>query len=148
MKKVLITGSSGYIGSHLTHMLNDKYIVYGLDIVDPKIQPYEFLKLNINDKLNLDTYFDAVIHLAALVKVSESEKIPLEYYNTNINGTVNVLNNIRTHNFIFASTGAAEYCESAYAVSKRAAEDIVKHLNNTKNTHTVCQNIGKHVNNT
>lgn len=133
MKKVLITGSSGYIGSHLTHMLSEKYIVYGLDIVEPKVNPHIFYKYNINNHFTLDNHFDAVIHLAALVNVGESEKIPLEYYNTNLNGTINVLNTVSTDNFIFASTGAAEFCESAYAVSKRAAEDVVRFFNQNRN---------------
>jgi len=39
---------------------------------------------------------------------------------------MNVLNKIKTKNFIFASTGAAENCTSAYGLSKRAAEDVVR----------------------
>jgi UDP-glucose 4-epimerase len=45
---------------------------------------------------------------------------------TNLTGTLNVLNGIKTKNFIFASTGAAEYCQSAYGTSKKAAEDCVR----------------------
>jgi UDP-glucose 4-epimerase len=75
---------------------------------------------------NIDEEFDTVIHLAALVNVGESEVKPIQYYITNLNGTMNVLNKIKTKNFIFASTGAAQDCESAYGISKRAAEDVVK----------------------
>jgi UDP-glucose 4-epimerase len=39
---------------------------------------------------------------------------------------MNVLNKVPTKNFIFASTGAAALCESAYGISKRAAEDCVE----------------------
>jgi UDP-glucose 4-epimerase len=39
---------------------------------------------------------------------------------------MNVVNKIKTKNFIFASTGAAVSCESAYGISKRAAEDVVR----------------------
>ena len=35
MKKVLVTGSSGYIGSHLCKMLAGRYEIHGLDVVDP-----------------------------------------------------------------------------------------------------------------
>lgn len=126
MKKILITGSSGYIGSHLCKLLETDYEVHGLDIHEPQHPVKKFYQLDINRSLTIEDEYDAVIHLAALVNVSESERIPIQYYITNLNGTMNVINKIKTKNFIFASTGAAELCESAYGISKRAAEDVVK----------------------
>lgn len=126
MKKVLITGNSGYIGSHLCKMLEKDYEVHGLDIHEPQYPVKEFHQLDINRLFTIEQEYDAVIHLAALVNVGESERIPIQYYITNLNGTMNVINKIKTKNFIFASTGAAELCESAYGISKRAAEDVVR----------------------
>jgi UDP-glucose 4-epimerase len=128
VKKVLITGNSGYIGSHLSKMLMDtlKYEVHGLDIREPQQAMNRFYRQDINRLFTIDEEFDAVIHLAALVNVGESEQIPIQYYITNLNGTMNVINKVKTKNFIFASTGAADGCESAYGISKRAAEDVVK----------------------
>jgi UDP-glucose 4-epimerase len=126
VKKVLITGNSGYIGSHLTKMLKGEYQVYGLDKVEPQESPGTFYHCDINRQFNLEDEFDCVIHFAALVNVGESEIKPIQYYITNLNGTMNVLNKIKTKNFIFASTGAAQDCSSAYGISKRAAEDVVK----------------------
>ena len=126
MKKILITGNSGYIGSHLTQMLKNEYEVHGLDKVEPQESPNTFYHCDINRPFSLEDEFDCVIHLAALVNVGESEQKPIQYYITNLNGTMNVLNKIKTKNFIFASTGAAQNCESAYGISKRAAEDVVK----------------------
>jgi UDP-glucose 4-epimerase len=128
MKKVLITGSSGYIGSHLAKMLMDtlKYDVHGLDIREPEQVMHRFYQQDINRPFVLDEEFDCVIHLAALVRVGESEVTPIKYYITNLNGTMNVVNKIKTKNFIFASTGAAQDCNSSYGISKRAAEDVVK----------------------
>jgi UDP-glucose 4-epimerase len=128
MKKVLITGVSGYIGSHLCKMLEDTYEVHGLDIVDPQAPLNEFYRCDINRLFTIpdDIEFDAVIHLAALVRVGESEQMPIRYYITNINGTMNVLNKVKTQNFIFASTGTAQDCSSVYGISKRAAEDVVR----------------------
>ena len=128
MKKVLITGNSGYIGSHFSKMLMDtmKYEVHGLDIRDPQYPLNRFYRQDINRQFSLDEEYDAVIHLAALVNVSESERMPIQYYITNLNGTMNVINKVKTKNFIFASTGAAQDCESAYGISKRAAEDVVR----------------------
>lgn len=128
MKKVLVTGCSGYIGSHLCKLLENEYEVHGLDIKQPKHPVKKFYEMDINRSLAIPDQtepYDAVIHLAALVNVGESEQFPIQYYITNINGTMNVINKIPTKNFIFASTGAADMCESAYGVSKRAAEDVV-----------------------
>jgi len=126
MKKILITGCSGYIGSHLSKRLESEYEVYGLDIRNNVHPVKEFFQVDINRPMEIGFEFDAVVHLAALVNVGESEQMPIQYYITNLNGTMNVLNKIKTKNFIFASTGAAELCESAYGISKRAAEDVVK----------------------
>jgi UDP-glucose 4-epimerase len=128
MKKILITGCSGYIGSHLCKMLENDYEVHGLDIDEPQASLNEFYRCDINRQFAIpgDIEYDAVIHLAALVRVGESEQIPIRYYITNLNGTMNVVNKIKTKNFIFASTGAAQDCASAYGISKRAAEDVVR----------------------
>ena len=126
-KKVLITGCSGYIGSHLCKLLDNDYDIYGVDIVEPKYPIKNFYRYDITKNMNiLHHKFDAVVHLAALVNVSESEKIPTSYYNTNLFGTINIIEKIITKNFIYASTGAAEFCNSAYATSKKAAEDVIK----------------------
>ena len=103
-----------------------KYEVHGLDIRDPQYPLHKFYRQDINRQFTIDEEFDAVIHLAALVNVGESEQIPIQYYITNLNGTMNVINKVKTKNFIFASTGAAVGCESAYGISKRAAEDVVR----------------------
>jgi len=126
MKKILITGNSGYIGSHLTKMLQNEYEIHGLDINIPQIQPKVHHNIDIRRQFLLEEEYDAVIHLAALVNVGESEQIPIQYYITNLNGTMNLINKVKTKNFIFASTGAAVSCESAYGISKRAAEDVVR----------------------
>lgn len=133
MKKILVTGCKGYIGKHLIKMLaNYPYEVYGIDNV-PSSYGENFAQLDIMYDVNetpwlfsdVPTEFDTIIHLAAMVKVNESVEKPLLYYDTNINGTVNLLQRLEFNNFLFASTGAAESCGSPYAISKRATEDIV-----------------------
>jgi UDP-glucose 4-epimerase len=52
---------------------------------------------------------------------------------TNFCGTLNVMNAVKFKNFIFASTGAAVDCASAYGTSKKAAEDCVREWCNYKN---------------
>jgi len=124
--KILITGSSGYIGSHLVQLLNkENYKLYGLDVNDPVIQYDTHFYADIKMPLEIKEEFDCVIHLAAKVNVGESVKYPSLYYETNTFGTLNILRNIKTNNFIFASTGAAQQLTSPYGISKKAAEEIV-----------------------
>ena len=133
MKKVLITGNSGYIGSHLSKLLEGEYEIYGLDLNNPQYPIQSHRKHDIRQKLpaNANT-FDAIIHLAALVNVGQSQSHPTDYYMTNFCGTLNVMNGLKFKNFVFASTGAAEGCASAYGTSKKAAEDCVKEWCNYK----------------
>jgi UDP-glucose 4-epimerase len=127
MKKVLITGNSGYIGSHLSKMLAADYELYGIDINTPQSPVVEHYSTDIRALTGKTIVkFDTVIHLAAVVRINQSELNPKEYYTTNLNGTLNILENISYKNFIFASTGAAEACFSPYGVSKRAAEDCIR----------------------
>lgn len=126
MKKILITGNSGYIGSHLTKMLNNNFDLHGLDIVDPLLSTNKFFKIDITQRIDLQVEYDAVIHLAAKVNVGESVNKPALYYETNTFGTLNVLKNIKTKNFVFASTGAAAGLGCPYGISKKAAEEIVE----------------------
>lgn len=126
--KVLVTGSEGYIGKHLCAILKNLDIeLYKLDLNIPDgVNHYQCDIRNGEDlKGAYNFVFDAVIHLAALVRVGESVNYPTMYYDTNINGTINVIKNICCSNFIFASTGAASNPLSPYGFSKRVAEDIV-----------------------
>jgi len=134
MKKILITGSSGYIGSHLLKKIKDLYIVYGLDKQETQV-PVDLIYADITnlEDLKQEYEFDCIIHLAAEVRVGESVKDPILYYETNINGTLNVLKHFKTKNFILASTGAAEGLSSPYGISKKAAEEITQQFCIEKN---------------
>jgi UDP-glucose 4-epimerase len=110
-KNITLTGSHGYIGSHLRNLISTTNIDLKIDsdILDP----------------NLKIVGDTVIHLAGQVKVEESVKNPTSYYNTNINGTINLLNKFEGDHFIFASTGAVVQLDSPYSISKKVCEDII-----------------------
>lgn len=138
MKKILVTGSTGYIGTHLcAELIKKGYDVTGLDTKFPespefteflksqKNPKFSFLAQNINQPMDIKDEFDTVIHLAALVRVNESKQVPIGYYITNVNGTMNTFSRIQSKNFIFASTGCAEHCADPYGISKKAAEDCV-----------------------
>jgi UDP-glucose 4-epimerase len=131
--KVLITGNSGYIGSHLTQFLLNKrpsLELYGLDKSKP-IVPIE--RFSWNDitmpgyiKWQTDNIeFDCVIHLAAEVGVGRSVLNPILYYKTNTLGTLRILQDIKFKRFIHASTGSAGPMNNPYGISKRSAEEIV-----------------------
>jgi UDP-glucose 4-epimerase len=127
--KLLITGCSGYIGSHLVKILKSKpdYEIHGLDFRKSQIEPDKFLHQNIalNHPWNIEEEYDCVIHLAAEVAVGRSVVNPILYYQINTLGTLNVLKNIKTKRFVHASTGSAGPMNNPYGISKRAAEEIV-----------------------
>lgn len=127
-KKILITGCSGYLGTQCTKILSNlNYIIDGIDITKPKdISLYNRFYLQDISNFISDTEYDCVIHLAALVKVNESLIKSTEYYNTNLFGTFNLLENIKTNNFIFSSTGVSTYLNNPYSISKAASEFIIK----------------------
>ncbi len=114
MKKILITGGAGFIGSHVVRLFVNKYpdtLIVNLDkltyagnlanLRDVENKPnYEFIKADITDgdfiqKLFADRQFDGVIHLAAESHVDRSISNPLEFVITNVVGTVNLLNAAR-----------------------------------------------------
>ena len=134
MKKILITGNKGYIGQHLVKMLEP--LNYDLYLMDSTVGKTQDITIASNFYHYDSLRFDAIIHLAALVRVGESVQKPLEYYNTNINGTLNILKSVNNFDkFIFASTGAASLPSSPYAYSKLASEQIIQQLN--PNNHTI-----------
>jgi UDP-glucose 4-epimerase len=124
--KILVTGGSGFIGSHTClELLNDNHEVVVVDNLCNSMEEslnrvkqitgkdITFFNIYICDKPALDSVFkesgpfDSVIHFAALKAVGESTQIPLKYYNNNINGTivlceVMAANNCR--NLVFSSS--------------------------------------------
>jgi UDP-glucose 4-epimerase len=137
MNKVLITGSSGYIGRHLCRLLGNAEYVTGLDRVFKTQFADRFIEHNILESVDVRGEFDTVVHLAALVNVGMSMQAPMDYYRTNVIGTLNMLERTQYDHFIFASTGAATNPYSPYGLSKLVAEQLVRQyctLNNKKCT--------------
>lgn len=138
--KILITGNSGYIGSHLTQLLNKRSDIelYGLDQKHPQV-PVAAHSLN---DISMPEYFmwtrdfefDCVIHLAAEVAVGRSVLNPIKYYRTNIMGTLRILQNLKFKRFVHASTGSAGPMNNPYGISKRASEEIVDQYCRENNT--------------
>lgn len=140
MKRVLVTGSSGYIGQRLVNLLQQKMTwVTGLDknASGPwHLKGDEFIFQNVLDSKLIEQEFDTVIHLAALVQVAGGQKAAMDYYRTNVVGTMNMLERIQYKNFIFASTCQVR-SNNVYGHSKHIAEGIVRQyceLNNKNYT--------------
>jgi len=131
MKKILITGNSGYIGSHLTQLLSKQpnLELYGLDRNPPQLPVKEHSRNNIAMPgyflWTKDFEFDCVIHLAAEVSVGRSVTNPILYYRTNTLGTLRILQDLKFKRFVHASTGSAGPMNNPYGISKRASEEIV-----------------------
>ena len=115
MRKILITGGAGYIGSHVVRLFVNKYPdyhIYNLDALTyagnlenntdiEQKENYTFVKGDIVDadfinQLFSKHQFDGVVHLAAESHVDRSITNPTEFINTNIVGTINLLNAART----------------------------------------------------
>lgn len=125
--KILVTGSHGFIGSYLTDKLTE--LGHELTLVDLKNNCYYSDILDNVQMLTLGQNQDAIIHLAALTSVQESNSNAFIYTETNINGTISLLESARFNKipqFIFASSAAVIKPVSVYASTKIAGETYCK----------------------
>jgi dTDP-glucose 4,6-dehydratase len=172
-RKILITGGAGFIGSHVVRLFVTKYPDYSIinldkltyaanleNLRDIESYPnYKFLKGDIVDFSYLNILFhqesiDGVIHLAAESHVDRSLENPTEFVNTNVLGTMNLLQsalkswkgNFEGKRFYQVSTdevyGSAEHGDfftektsidprSPYSASKAAADHFVSAYQNS-----------------
>jgi len=159
-KKVLVTGADGFIGSHLTEALLEEgcrvkaFVYYNsfnswgwLDTLPKsKLNNIEIFAGDIRDPNGVRTAMngtDAVFHLAALIGIPFSYHSPDSYIDTNVKGTLNVLQAARdlgTERVVVTSTsevyGTARYApidekhplqgQSPYSASKIGADKIAE----------------------
>jgi UDP-glucuronate 4-epimerase len=159
--KILVTGAAGFIGSHTVRRLSqDGHELVGVDNLNDyydvqlkldrlewlKCLPqFRFQKLDISDRSAVESLFagekfDRVIHLAAQAGVRYSLTNPHAYVDSNVTGTLNILEGCRHHgvqHLVFASTSSVygmntnmpfsphrgvDHPLSLYASTKRAGE--------------------------
>ncbi len=166
MKKVIVTGGAGFIGSHLVEELVNKG--YAVTVIDNLFtgkkehlknvgEKIEFIEGDIRDIDLLKKHFvgvDTVFHQAALRSVPASVKEPVPYYDVNIIGTHNVLEAARVcgvRRIVFASSSSVygDLIElpqkedktgnrlSPYAISKKTGEDLCIYFYKTYGLETV-----------
>ena len=125
MKKILVTGGLGFIGSHVVVELQNAGfdVVIIDDLSNSKIEVLDqiteitnvkpdFHQIDLRDKETVHNFFnenviDGVIHFAAFKAVGESVQKPLDYYENNINALVYLLQEMKDRNidhFIFSSS--------------------------------------------
>jgi NAD dependent epimerase/dehydratase len=157
-KKILVTGADGFIGSHLTEKLVEKgykvkaFVLYNsfnswgwLDHSSQKIKKnVEIFAGDIRDPFGVDQAVsdcDVIFHLAALIAIPYSYHSPATYVDTNISGTLNIMQAARKHGIekvVHTSTsevyGTAQFVpitedhplsgQSPYSASKIGADQI------------------------
>ncbi len=151
---VLITGGAGYIGSHAVKILLERE--YNVSVIDNLSTGYidsvdkraKFYNVDVRDKSSvikvlLDDHINAVIHFAAFSLVGESMKVPLKYYDNNVQGTkvlLEAMSEANVKHIVFSSSAAVygektvmpitedtlEIPTNAYGETKLAMEKMMK----------------------
>ena len=156
MKTALVTGGSGYLGSHLCKYLKQSgWSVVAIDIVRPKHSYYDvfqYIDVRNHEVINylfLKTKIDAVFHMAGRIEIGESVKDPTEFWEVNTGGTCIILNAMKKHGvkyFVYSSTAGVykpdrinklfdipisemddvTFDHNPYSASKLASENAIK----------------------
>ncbi len=134
MKKVIVTGGAGFIGSHLVdQLLQKKFSVTVIDNFNTgniknlkhciKNKNLNIIKANIKNKKKISKYFKNVryvFHLAAIAEIVPSIENPEDYFDTNVKGTLNILELVKENNIKKIIYAASSSC---YGIPKKYPTD-------------------------
>jgi UDP-glucose 4-epimerase len=149
-RTALITGGTGYLGSHLAKALKkDGWYVIVLDLKSTLNKYVDlFIAGDVCDSDKLDSLFahvpiDVVFHLAGRIEVGESEKHPTVFWKNNVAGTINLLDVMKKHgveDIVYSSSAAVYFPDdvklnemsmmtmnnSVYGATKLVSESAIK----------------------
>lgn len=136
MKKILVTGGAGFIGSNLIfELVAQGHEVISIDdyssgLKENELDGVKYVNLDINLIGQLDESFDICFHLAAKSRVQPSFNDPTEYFRVNVYGTMKIMEWAKKNNVkvIYAGSSSKHHdpSDSPYAMYKFLGEEVCK----------------------
>ena len=136
MKNILVTGGAGFIGCNLIKELKGKgFNIFSIDdyssgYKENEIEGVQYINLDINNINQIDFKVDTCFHLAAKSRVQPSFSNPVKYFDSNVNGTMRIMEWAKINNVkvVYAGSSSKHHSpsDSPYAMYKFLGEEICK----------------------
>lgn len=136
--RFLITGGAGFVGTNLIkRLLNDGHQAISIDNYKTGFETnhqegaeYQFGDVRLIKDYSKFGSFDAVYHMAAIARIQPSFKDPIDYFETNANGTLYIAQYCSKHNIPLIYAGSSSHhsgkFKNPYTFSKDIGEEIIK----------------------
>jgi len=141
MKKILVTGGAGFIGSNLVfELVSQGHEVTSIDdysagLKKNEVEGVEYINLDIDMIDDIDNNFDLCFHLAARSRVQPSFSDPTEYFRVNVNGTMKIMEWAKKNKVkvVYAGSSSRHHdpTDSPYAMYKFLGEEVCKLYKNS-----------------
>jgi UDP-glucose 4-epimerase len=136
LKNILVTGGAGFIGCNLIKELKDKgFNILSIDdyssgFKENEILGVKYIDLDINHIDQIDFNADICFHLAARSRVQPSFSNPINYFDSNVKGTMKIMEWARANNtkVVYAGSSSKHHSpsDSPYAMYKFLGEEVCK----------------------